>query len=106
MEEQVKLFRRRVPPIVKEPTEMSERINDGGPAFPRLAGVGMSGMSLRQWYAGQAIAGGLCRVTLPEHDLASIFGSIRTNIRREEIIAVEALRIADAMIAAEERSHG
>lgn len=32
---------------------------DGGPAFPRCGGYADRGMSLRQWLAGQALAG-LC----------------------------------------------
>lgn len=52
---------------------MSEQINDGGPAFPRppftpkdshdqfaqagFAATGHPGMSLRDWFAGQALAG-------------------------------------------------
>ena len=35
-------------------------INDGGPAFPWQDGFGrVSGMTLRDWFAGQALAG-LC----------------------------------------------
>lgn len=40
---------------------MSTPINDGGPAFPeegpRVPGFFQSGMSLRDWFAGQALAG-------------------------------------------------
>lgn len=43
---------------------MSEKINDGGPAFPRApfdvndyCGDGSPGMTLRDWFAGQALAG-------------------------------------------------
>ena len=45
---------------------MSAKINDGGPAFPRpsvydpedaIFCMGQSGMSLRDWFAGQAMAG-------------------------------------------------
>jgi hypothetical protein len=33
-------------------------INDGGPAFPFQDGYGrVSGMTLRDWFAGQALAG-------------------------------------------------
>ena len=41
-----------------------DQTNDGGPAFPRTpfdvndyTGDGSSGMSLRDWFAGQALAG-------------------------------------------------
>lgn len=60
---------------------------------------GEYGMSLRDWLAGQAIAGGLARQSLPEGDLTKLFGEYRVNIKREEIIAVDAYRIADAMLA-------
>lgn len=42
---------------------MSDTIDDGGPAFPIVGGGGDSrlhedyGMSLRDWFAGQALAG-------------------------------------------------
>jgi hypothetical protein len=44
---------------------MSNQINDGGPAFPMNASTGdprdgvycQNGMSLRDWFAGQALAG-------------------------------------------------
>lgn len=38
---------------------MSEQINDGGPAFPSKANNTdkFEGMSLRDWFAGQALAG-------------------------------------------------
>ncbi len=37
---------------------MTDRINDGGPAFPRPNTdycVGQVGMTLRDWFAGQAL---------------------------------------------------
>ena len=36
-------------------------INDGGPAFPRHAYDGHDGMTLRDWFAGQALAGLLAK---------------------------------------------
>lgn len=39
---------------------MTDRIEDGGPAFPRSNTdycVGQVGMTLRDWFAGQALAG-------------------------------------------------
>ena len=44
-----------------------EKINDGGPAFPRAGSdyvKAQEGMSLRDWLAGQALAG-LCSGNLP-----------------------------------------
>ena len=42
---------------------MSTQPNDGGPAFPRADDVANSnaGMSLRDWFAGQALAGILAK---------------------------------------------
>ena len=36
---------------------MNEPINDGGPAFPAPYNNDGVGMSLRDWFAGQALAG-------------------------------------------------
>ncbi len=36
-------------------------INDGGPAFPRHAYDGHDGMTLRDWFASQALAGVLAK---------------------------------------------
>lgn len=90
-------------------------INDGGPAFPvecsyngegKIVGsqTGVAsgweiGMTLRDYFAAQALNGALARTTLPEYELAALFGRNRTGIRREEIIAADAYRIADAMLA-------
>lgn len=56
------------------------------------------GMTLRDYFAAQAVAGGFARETVPDYDLKAIFGPHRTGIRREEIIAADAYRIADAML--------
>jgi hypothetical protein len=71
------------------------QINDGGPAFPRTKSTGnlsnstteiisIGGMSLRDWFAGQALA----------HPY--------THDSRATNIAELAYLIADAMIAAQE----
>ena len=60
---------------------------DGGPAFPqeqRKAG-GSEGMSLRDWFAGQAVAGLLA-------------GLDRTKGLDLAVLVHEAFRVADAMI--------
>ena len=65
--------------------------DDGGPTFPRTAGsgqrdIGSNGMTLRDWFAGQALA-----------------GMIRANHRLEfqpTDDATWAYQIADAMLAA------
>lgn len=73
---------------------MSDEIKDGGPAFP-LQSIGpdfvpgYAGMTLRDWFAGQAISGACCPApdgwSLPPQDHAAW-----------------AYEIADAMIAARE----
>lgn len=79
----------------------SDAPKDGGPAFPQVNET--SGMSLRDWFAGQAIAGGLARATgVPEYELRGMFGDHATGIRREQIIAADAYRIADALLASRE----
>lgn len=67
---------------------------DGGPAFPRedyqtLRSAGQCGMSLRDWFAGQALAGGEARHLMEE-------ACIRYS---EEGLAEAAYRIADFMLA-------
>ena len=76
---------------------MTETPHDGGPAFPQsdLSGYGIGpaersngGMTLRDWFAGQAIMG-LC-ADPSNHVL----------FRSEDEAAESAYAIADAMIAA------
>lgn len=65
---------------------MSTPIDDGGTAFPVAAGVfhdGRWGMSLRDWFAGQALASGKW-----------IYGR-----DEREITAAACYEVADAMIA-------
>ncbi len=70
---------------------MTGKINDGGPAFPvsmpALFGRDAEGMSLRDWFAGQALAG------------------LLSNPRADQEwagkhAAVSAYNVADAMLAA------
>jgi len=73
---------------------------DAGYAFPLhgIDGPTWEGMTLRDWFASQALNGALARTTMPDYELSAIFGKHRTGITREEIIAADAYRIADAMI--------
>ena len=74
--------------------------NDGGPAFPQTAQVEFlrqNGMSLRDWFAGQALAG--------------IIGPIATDPRLAERIegremARIAYQAADAMLAERSKPPG
>lgn len=79
------------------------RIDDGGPAFPRPmshdgngsraeAFSAHEGMSLRDWFAGQALAGMLADPDVgctPEHAHKFV-----------GVVAIEAYQMADAMLAA------
>ena len=65
--------------------------NDGGPAFPRIANLsveGMDGMSLRDYYAGQALIG---LVLANEHQDKPLGWGADT-------VAIAATEYADAMI--------
>ena len=83
---------------------MSE-MNNGGPAFPQsdLSGYGigpvdgMAGMSLRDWFAGQALAGWLASYGPDAGHPANRPGS-------RETVARQAYEIADAMIAEREKT--
>ena len=80
---------------------MSTPINDGGAAFPRPVSFseeggthrGTLGMTLRDYFAGQALAG-LC--------VRAADDGQRTEWRFQ-LIANVALKVADAMLAARER---
>lgn len=67
------------------------KIDDGGPAFPHVASDGhpdyRCGMSLRDWFAGQALAGFVQQADLVEE-------------YRHKFIAKSCYRLADAMLAA------
>jgi hypothetical protein len=79
-------------------------MDDGGQAFPN--GDAIEGMTLRDYFASQVLNGALARTTLPEYDLRAMFGPNRTGIKREEIIAADAYRIADAMLARRQSPQG
>lgn len=81
---------------------MSEPIDDGGPAFPvpdvhhpsgRIQ-FGSSGMSLRDWFAGQALTGMIPIEYAPN-------GQINSQAKKHAlVVASHAYNIADAMLAA------
>jgi hypothetical protein len=91
--------------------EATKQIDDGGPAFPHIATTRLattpggeievrhtdsgSGMSLRDWFAGQALAGMLSDEMLAE---TTRQGKAH-GIQPESLIAVLAYKTADAMLA-------
>ena len=78
------------------------KINDGGPAFPRVGeGFGnpehdAPGMSLRDWFAGQALVGML------SHPGCEVMGSYHNNCDEKGVASV-AYAYADAMLAEREK---
>lgn len=76
---------------------MSDKINDGGPAFPRGTYGDQEGMRLRDWFAGQAPV---------DFDMARQAASLPSRIAPDQRMAVwESMAIlryeyADAMISA------
>ncbi len=72
---------------------MSSPISDGGPAFPVADTIhwdGHNGMTLRDYFAGQALAGLLAD----------------SNASSRSLYAKDAYDLADALLAARERKGG
>lgn len=86
-------------------------INDGGPAFPKdNMDWGHQGMTLRDWFAGQALAG---YIAMGTHALSIMLGQggggnlteeILQNMVDPQKLAESSYGVADAMLA--ERSKG
>jgi hypothetical protein len=84
--------------------------NDGGPAFPHegrdngpgnIKGWPHDGMSLRDWFAGQALSNpALCTGEAMDWQLSVWFGKDSIGIRRDEIASKQAFVYADAMLKA------
>jgi hypothetical protein len=74
---------------------MSEKINDGGPAFPNSKPTtGEDGMSLRDWFAGQALAGLV--------GSECIHLAIPNGAQTDKSMAQMSFELADAMLRARE----
>jgi hypothetical protein len=88
------------------------KVNDGGPAFPKpldpfpnvqdianASKVPSSGMSLRDWFAGQALAGWLGSYGDTREHPATIPGGA-------DRIAELSYQMADALLQSREATHG
>ena len=79
---------------------MSKQITDGGPAFPAPYNNDGVGMSLRDWFAGQALNGSLASQN-PKSFWAFAGNPDETNSdEAKKGIAVLCYEIADAMLKA------
>jgi hypothetical protein len=90
---------------------MSE-IDNGGPAFPHMKrprpdfGSGVSetftdgGMSLRDWFAGQALPAVITATAAGQHHPIPLYTGKGDNPKLEAAIARDAYAMADAMIEA------
>lgn len=71
--------------------------HDGGPAFPHKSQV-QSGMTLRDWFAGQALANpAICTGSAQIWELKAWFGG-EAGVTRGQIVAAQAHEYADAML--------
>lgn len=81
---------------------MTDRIKDGGPAFPlqpeSTPEAHYLGMTLRDWFAGQALAGLLSGATESECRQMSKLGDGDTQLG----FSIAAIMYADAMLSARE----
>lgn len=64
---------------------------DGGHAFPHDGGAGNEGMTLRDWFAGQALAGMMADP------------NVRVDAETNRVIARQSYDLADAMIEARQK---
>jgi len=78
---------------------MKRGLTHGGPAFPHQKDDGTPywGMSLRDWFAGQALPSIIIATSKGKHDPSAKHGC-----GVEQAMALDAYLIADAMIAARE----
>ena len=85
-------------------------VNDGGSAFPVVASTGdprdgvycRDGMSLRDYFAGQAIAGVFACIVSTDACTALLKASASAGKSIEDLVAKSAYQFADAMLAARE----
>ena len=69
--------------------------DDGGPAFPGTLISGSAGMTKREWFTGQALAG----LFGSRESMAGCLESARETGRElEETVAILAVKIADSVL--------
>jgi len=81
-------------------------INDGGPAFPvpdshypnGQVQYGCNGMSLRAYFAGQALTGEVAALSSAESLKIAVRAAEMSNLSLEEHTAIQCVRYADALI--------
>jgi hypothetical protein len=86
---------RIVRPLVVEFEQVSKQ-DDGGPAFPTNSAAiakGESGMSLRDWLGGQALAGVLAAEAHPRSN-----GAVPVDENAARFVALNVWRYVDAML--------
>lgn len=69
------------------------KINEGGPAFPQVEAYGFEGMSLRAYFAGQAMG------ALLTHGFLVKPSKRVDSLRRLRAVAIDSCDHADALIA-------
>jgi len=89
-------------------------IKDGGPAFPALHSIDgnwvkdprpeYAGMSLRDYFAGQALVGVCASVSSREQVFALYNDARKHGVETEEYIAKASYALADALLAEREKS--
>jgi hypothetical protein len=72
---------------------MSEEVKDGGPAFPADRMHQTTGMSLRDWFAGQALGA----------IVETCAGDNLHGLTRAQLFALRAYQLADAMLSARQQ---
>lgn len=90
---------------------MADKIEDGGPAYPRpevwkpdgtMCALALDGMSLRDYFAAAALAS-----VLSDHahdwELTAWFGKHATGVTKQQILSRRAYDIADAMLSARKK---
>lgn len=90
-----------------------DKPKDGGTAFPTPDLIypngeiqyGQNGMSMRDWFAGMALAGELASFSTHDSCAASAKAALESGIEIEEQIAFNCYSLADAMLAAREREN-